>query len=84
MNRHFRWGQREDQPSVASVHGWEPKDLPQEGAISFRVLAGDDYVSAKYHTWLLSLHPDFKLPQQAECVMQLLLSRKAKYLSIDI
>src|ERR1700719_1430039 len=39
MNRHFRWRQREDQPSVAGVHRWKSEDLLEECAISRRILA---------------------------------------------
>ena len=40
MNRHFRRRQREDQPSVAGVHGLKSEAVPEEGPISRRVLAG--------------------------------------------
>src|SRR5215470_3733190 len=40
---------REDQPAVAGVHGRESKDVPKKGAVSFRILAIDDHMSAIYH-----------------------------------
>src|SRR5438128_11183902 len=39
MNCHLSRRQREDQPSVASVHGRQSEDIPEEGAIGRRVLA---------------------------------------------
>ena len=46
MHCHFGGRQREDQPSVASVNGWESKDVPQEVAIGLRVFAVNNYVRA--------------------------------------
>src|SRR5712692_9138989 len=57
MNRHFCGRQCEDQPFMAGVHGWKSEDVPEEGAISLCVLAGDDYMGAKHHPLLLSLRP---------------------------
>src|SRR6266850_1117117 len=49
MNRHFCRRQREDQPSVASVHRCKSKDVTKEGAISRRILAVYDDMPAKDH-----------------------------------
>src|SRR5215510_751904 len=40
---------REDQPAVAGVDGRKSKDVPKKCAISFRVLAVDNHVSARDH-----------------------------------
>src|SRR5437763_15411520 len=39
VDRHFCRRQREDQPSVAGVHGSKSEDIPQEGSVSSRILA---------------------------------------------
>src|SRR5262245_44197194 len=49
MNGHLRWRQREDQPSVASVHGRKSEDLPEKRAISRRIHTVYDYMGAKDH-----------------------------------
>jgi hypothetical protein len=49
MNRHFGRGHRENQPTVAGVHGRESEDVAEEGAIRRRILAVDNYVGAKDH-----------------------------------
>jgi hypothetical protein len=59
MNRHLRWGQCEDQPSVSGIHGGKSENVSKEGAISLRVLAGDDYVGAKHDDLLRSLLAGF-------------------------
>jgi hypothetical protein len=61
MYCHFCRRQREDQPSVASVHGSKSEDIPQEGSVSRRILAVYDYMGSKDHPLLLSPRPDFKL-----------------------
>src|ERR1700722_2091716 len=53
MNRRFRWRQRENQPPVAGVYGGKSEDVPEEGAISRRILAVHDHVGAKDHALLL-------------------------------
>src|SRR5258707_7073733 len=49
MNCHFCRRQREDEPSMASVHGGESENVPEEGTIGLRILAVDDDVRAKDH-----------------------------------
>src|SRR5262249_17357400 len=49
MNRDFGRRQREDQPPVAGVDGRESKDVPEEGAISRRILTVDNCVRTKDH-----------------------------------
>src|SRR5262249_17491016 len=49
MNGDLCRRQREDQPSVASVHGGKSEDVPTEGAISRRILAVKDYMRTKNH-----------------------------------
>src|SRR5215813_13050761 len=43
MNCHFCRRQREDQPSMARFHRCKSGDVPQEGAISCRILAVHNY-----------------------------------------
>src|SRR2546425_1011528 len=47
MNSHLGGRKGEDQPAVARIHRRESKDVSEEGAISGRVLAVDDYVGTK-------------------------------------
>src|SRR5713226_9572531 len=61
VDRHFCRRQREDQPTVASVHGSKSEDVPQESSVSSCILAVYDYMGAKDHPLLLSLQPRFKL-----------------------
>jgi hypothetical protein len=49
MHRHFRRRQREDEPSVARVHGFKSQDIAEEGTISLRIFAVDNYMRAKDH-----------------------------------
>ena len=49
MNRQFRRREREDQPSVASIHGCSSEDLTEKGAISRRILAVYNYMGTKDH-----------------------------------
>src|SRR5260221_10498855 len=49
MYRHFRWGQREDQPAVSGVHGCKTENVAQEGAICRRIVAVYDDVRARDH-----------------------------------
>jgi hypothetical protein len=42
MNRHFAWGQCEDEPTVASVYRGETEDVSEESAVSRRVFAVKD------------------------------------------
>jgi hypothetical protein len=53
MKRGFRRGQREDQPSATGVHGRKSENIPEEYAISFRIFAVYDYMSAENHDLLL-------------------------------
>src|SRR5260370_10128323 len=41
MNRQFCRRQREDEPSVASVHGGESENVPEESTIGIRILVVD-------------------------------------------
>src|SRR5260370_13254912 len=47
-----RW-QREDQPAMACIHRLEPENVPEEGAIRFRIFAVNNDVSARNHVHLL-------------------------------
>src|SRR5437762_7124076 len=49
MNCHFRRRQREDEPSMASIHGRESENLAEKGAISRRILAVNDDMGSKDH-----------------------------------
>src|SRR5438445_13555226 len=49
MNRHFCRRQREDQPSVATVHRCKSEDIPEEGTIRRRILAVYDYMPTEDH-----------------------------------
>src|SRR5262245_30219050 len=49
MKRRLCRRHREDQPAVAGVDGGKSEDIPKKGAISFRVLAVDDHMSAIDH-----------------------------------
>jgi hypothetical protein len=49
MNRCFCRRQREDQPSLAGVHGCQSEDVPEEETISRRILAVDDDMRSKDH-----------------------------------
>src|SRR5262245_39511414 len=49
MERGFRRRHCEDQPAVAGVHGRESKDVSEESAVSLRVPAVDDHMSATDH-----------------------------------
>src|SRR3984885_14072180 len=49
MNRRFCRRQREDQPSLAGVHGCQSEDVPEEEAISCRILAVDDNMRTNDH-----------------------------------
>src|SRR5260370_27011264 len=49
----FGGRQREDQPAVACIHRLEPENVPEEGAVGFRILAVNNDVSARDHTHLL-------------------------------
>src|SRR5262245_13341686 len=49
MERSLRRRQCEDQPTAAGVHGHKSKDVSEKGAISLRVLAVDDDMSANDH-----------------------------------
>jgi hypothetical protein len=49
VNRRFRRRQRKDQPSMASVHRSKSQDILEEGTISRRVFAVNDYMRAKDH-----------------------------------
>src|SRR2546425_4503336 len=44
MDCFFCRRQREDQTSVASVHGRKSEDVPQEGAVSRRIIAVHDHM----------------------------------------
>jgi hypothetical protein len=56
MDCYFCRRQREDQPSMACVHGRKSEDVPQEGAVSSRIFAIHDHVRTKDHK-LFSLPP---------------------------
>jgi hypothetical protein len=63
VDRHFCGRQSENQPSVARVYKRKSENVPQEGAISRRILAVHDYMRTKDHELLsfglrLSRHPD--------------------------
>src|SRR6266849_6821144 len=47
MNRRLCRRQREDEPSLASVHGCQSEDVPEEEAISRRILAVYDDMRTK-------------------------------------
>src|SRR5437867_5358559 len=49
MDCYFCRRQREDQPSVASVHGRKSENVPQEGAVSRRISAVHDHMRTKDH-----------------------------------
>jgi hypothetical protein len=49
MEGGFRGRQSEEQPTMASIHGFEAEHIPEERAIGLGVLAADDYVCAKDH-----------------------------------
>src|ERR1700680_273055 len=49
MNRRFCRRQREDQPSLASVHGCQSEDVPKEETISRRILAVHADMRTKDH-----------------------------------
>src|SRR5215831_20750635 len=66
--------EREDQPSVASVHGGKSEDVPTERAISRRILAVEDYMRTKNHERCLS-HPGVQLTDRT------IFSHIAEYLS---
>src|SRR5262245_13249112 len=77
MNSNLCRRQREDEPSVASVHRGKSEDVPTEGAISRRILAVEDYMRTKNHERCLShfqrwsydpvsLHADRSLPVERE------------------
>lgn len=38
ISGYLSWRQRENQPSLTSIHGWKSEDLPQEDAICCRIL----------------------------------------------
>src|SRR5438093_12447442 len=62
MNGQFCRRQREDQPSLASVHGWKSKNVPEEEAISSRILAVDNHVRTEDH--------ELDLPRSRDLVIQ--------------
>jgi hypothetical protein len=39
MERHFRWRQGKDKPTVTGVHGLKPEDIAKERPIRFGVSA---------------------------------------------
>src|SRR5580692_3541290 len=45
--------QREDQPAVPRIDGFEAEDVAEKGAVSFGILTLDNYVSARNHLRLL-------------------------------
>src|SRR6266567_3302937 len=45
----FRRRQGEDEPAVTCIHGSEPEDVAEEGAVCLGVIAVEDYVSAGDH-----------------------------------
>src|SRR5258707_1603648 len=47
-----RW-QREDQPAMTCIHGLEPENVPEEGAVRFCIFAVNNDVSAGNHLPLL-------------------------------
>src|SRR5256712_13009618 len=47
MNGQFCRRQREDQPSLARVHGWKSKNVPEEEATSSRILPVDNNVGTE-------------------------------------
>jgi hypothetical protein len=49
MNLRVSRRQREDQPAVTRVHGLEPENVAEEGAVRFGVLTVDNDVSARNH-----------------------------------
>src|SRR5260221_10975971 len=49
VNGRFCRRQREDKPAVPGVHRWKPQDLPEESAISRRVVAVQDHMGPKDH-----------------------------------
>src|SRR2546422_2372962 len=49
MHCHFCRRQREDQPSMASVHGRKSEDVPQEGAVSRRMFTVHNHMRTKDH-----------------------------------
>jgi hypothetical protein len=59
MNRQFRRRKREDQPSMSGIYERSSQHVPEEGAISHRILAIYDYVSAKDHELPLPCTSDY-------------------------
>jgi hypothetical protein len=49
MDRSFRWGQRKNHPSVASIYGLESEDILEEGAVSVRIFAEHDHMRTENH-----------------------------------
>src|SRR5216117_3308967 len=45
--------QRKDQPAMACIHRLEPKNVPEEGAVRFRIFSVNDDVSTADHVVLL-------------------------------
>jgi hypothetical protein len=49
MERHFRWRQGKDKPTVTGVHGLKLEDITKERPIRFGVLAVKNYVRPRDH-----------------------------------
>src|SRR6266404_3856293 len=49
VERDFRWRQREDQPTMPRIHGFEPEDVAEKCAVRLRVFTVDNHVSARNH-----------------------------------
>src|SRR6266852_994720 len=49
----FRRWHRKDQPAMACIHRLEPENVPEEGAVRFRIFAVNNDVSAGDHLLLL-------------------------------
>ena len=59
MNCHFRRRQRENQPTMASVHRCKSQNVAQESAVRRSILAVYDHVRSKDHQRRLSQLPRF-------------------------
>ena len=53
MERGLTGRQRKDQPAMACIHRLEPKNVPEEGAVRFRIFTVNDDVSAGDYAVLL-------------------------------
>ena len=49
MECRFSWRQGKDQPVTARIHGFEPKNVAEVGAVRFRILSMDYNMSGGNH-----------------------------------